>query len=130
MDRIAQGKIPVAVYAISLYLILSGFYAIHNTITSDFPDSAMILIALLFQSCKVIAGASFYLRKKFTPYILCGLLAWSIFSTGNAYLEQPDHASTLSITIYVRVVISVYIATIIYSFWLRKRGFYATREIA
>ena len=117
-----QLKKNILVYIICLYLVGTALYSLANMLWSA-PDGLLIK-AFIFQILKISAGITLFVRFYLAPYIMTAVLLWSVVITGIGFYVQPITEQSNFIIFYVGTSLLFLLCLVLYSFYLKRNGYF------
>lgn len=113
---------PITAYALCLYLVGAAIYSLAGLSWSAPP--ALLAMAIIYQLLRLVAGTALFFRFGIAPYLLVVILLWSVVATLLGYSANPVSHQSAYVIIYA-VVSTVFLASIVlYSFYLKRKGYF------
>ncbi|PNE01843.1 hypothetical protein A15D_02619 [Alcanivorax sp. MD8A] len=113
---------PITAYILCLYLVGAAIYSLAGLSWSAPP--ALLTMAVIYQLLRLTAGAALFFRFGIAPYLLVVVLLWSVVATLQGYSVHPLSHQSIYVIIYT-VVSIVFLASIaLYSFHLKRKGYF------
>lgn len=119
---------PIIAYALCLYLVGAAIYSLASLSWSNPP--ALLAMAITYQILRLVAGIALFFRFGIAPYLLVAILLWTVVAILLGYSANPISNQSAFVVIYT-VVSTVFLSSIVlYSFHLKKKGYFLGSESA
>ena len=119
---------PIIAYALCLYLVGSAIYSLAGLSWSHPP--ALLAMAITYQILRLVAGTALFFRFGIAPYLLVVILLWTVFATLLGYSANPISNQSAFVIIYTVVSTVFLVSIVLYSFYLKKKGYFLGAESA
>jgi len=118
-------KSEYIIWAICIYLVGSAIYKLASLSDSlGQVPILLLLVAIGYQTLKIITGVTLYFKKTYTPYLALVILAWTLVATIQGVYSQPEPSLNLYSVAYIAISLVILVAFVVYCFWLKKQGYY------
>ncbi|MEH6783860.1 MAG: hypothetical protein V7688_08265 [Alcanivorax jadensis] len=117
---------PITAYFLCLYLVGAAIYSLAGLSWSAPP--ALLAMASIYQLLRLVAGIALFFRFGIAPYLLVVILLWSVVATLLGYCANPLSHQSAYVIIYTVVSTAFLASIVLYSFHLKRKGYFLGGE--
>lgn len=110
------------IYILCLYLVGTAIYSL--SFISWSAPLELLVKAMIFQGLKISAGIALIFKQVIGPYLLSAILIWAIIVTGLGFQVSPLSEQSMSDSVFVMVNILFFVVVVLYSFSLKRKGYF------
>lgn len=110
------------IYIVCLYLVGTAIYSL--SFISWSAPLELLVKAMIFQGLKISAGIALIFKQVIAPYLLSAILIWAIIVTGLGFQVSPLSEQSMGDSVFVMVNILFFVVVVLYSFSLKRKGYF------